>query len=77
MSEKFRRFPVLKSFEKLNIEILIQTQKIENLNFEIRPKGLFTHQKSNKRAKNLHGTSNGSFSNNRMSNSRASFKRVS
>ena len=33
-------------------------EKIEILNFEIHPKGLFTHQKSNKRAKNLQGTLN-------------------
>ena len=45
-------------FEELNFEILIQMQKIENIDFEFRPKGLLTHQKSNKRAKNPQGTSN-------------------
>ena len=42
-------------FEGLNFEILTQMQKIENIDHI---KGLFMHQKSNKRAKNFQGTLN-------------------
>ena len=53
-----RKLLMFARFEKSNIEILIQMQKIRNIDFEFRAKGLFTHQRSKKRAKNLQGTSN-------------------
>ena len=43
-----RKLLMFACFEELNFEILIQMQKIEAIDFEFRPEGLFTHQKSNK-----------------------------
>ena len=57
MAENFGNLPILINVEKQTKQ-KIQTQKIENLSLEFRPEDLFTHQKSNKGAKNLHGTSN-------------------
>ena len=60
LAKKFydRKLFMFARFEELNFEILIQMQKIEAIDFEFRHKGLFTNQKSNKRAKYLQGCSN-------------------
>ena len=58
MGENFWNSPIQINFEKLDFEIIIETQKIKNLSLEFRPGELFTHQKSNKGVKNLPGTSN-------------------